>query len=326
MSGSDGKGGGRPPEEPPPPPVPGKFGGRKASGPPPRSETRRPAGGKRKRRSPTGVTPEGKAGRRDSPDCAAAAPETAGSTFGSGVPRPAASGSRSSSSRGGALPSPGGSPSASEPGWSLPGLWDPSGRCPRVASLSASPATDSASRPATVATRPVHSDQKTAARPETRPSPGRLTPSSPHPRSGALRLVGEIGSIDPRARGLDDPLPDPRSGSSPSSSHPPSGALGLVGEREDEETDREKMMRETDSLFSTSSTSDSRAPALGLGGYEEEGKSKTSAWRLDHPCRPPFSSSPRGRAELGGGAAGPSSSWIILAHIGFETVYLDINP
>ena len=85
-------------------------------------------------------------------------------------------------------------------------------------------------------------------------------------------------------------------------------------------------MRETDSLFSTSSTSDSRAPALGSGGYEEEGNSKTFAWRLDHPCRPPFSSPLRGSAELGGGVAGPSSSWITPAYSGFEPVYLDPNP
>ena len=256
------------------PPVPGKFGGREASGPPPRSETRRPSGGKRKRRSPTGVTPEGKADRLDSSECAAAVSDTAGSPSGSGVPRPVASGSRSSSSRSGVPPLPGGSPLASEPGWSLPGLWDPSGHRPRAASLSAGPVTDSASCRALEAPRPVHLDLETAARPETRPSPGRLTPSSPHPRSGALRLVGEIGSIDPRARGLDDPLLDPRSGSSPSSSHPPRGALGLVGEREEEAKVREAI-RDYAHLFSEPSSSGSWTTVTGSRKGKGKGKGKT---------------------------------------------------
>ena len=181
-------------------------------------------GGKRKRRSPTGDTPEGKADRRDSPGNQAAAPDTAGPSI---WVRGPSTGRRWSAewvlSRR-CSPVAWGSPSASEPGWVPPGLWDPSGRRPRAVSLSASPASDSsASRSALEAARPVHSDHKTAARLETHPSPGRSIPSSPHPQSGALRCVGELGSIDPRARGVTDPLPDPRTGASPSSARPPCG-------------------------------------------------------------------------------------------------------
>ena len=291
MSRKKSKGGGGPPRGPPTPPDPGRNGGRSSSGPPPRSETNEAKGGKRKRRSPTGETPEGKADRRDSPVNAAAASDTAGPSSGSGVPRPAAGGSGASPSQGGVLPSPGGSPSASEPGWVPPGLWDPSGRRPRETSLSASPSRDPASRLAPAATRPVQPDHKTAVRPETRPSPGRASPSSPHPRPGALRVAGELGSLDPRARGVNDPLPDPSTGASPSSARPPHGALGPAGAREAEVTDRE--MREYALSVFANPSSDPWTKVTGSKKGKGKGKGKSSGRPQAGSCRPQATSSPR---------------------------------
>ena len=147
--------------------------------------------------------------------------------------------------------------------------------------------TDSASRRALEAPRPLHLDPETAVRPETCPSPGcRPKPSSPHPQTGALNLAGELGSrIDPRARGLNDPLPDPRAGSS--SSHPPHGALGLAGEQEHQAKVRDAM-EDFAPLFSTPSSSGTWTKVTG----SRKGKGKTSGRLPDGSCCPQATSSP----------------------------------